>query len=438
MPPKRKITCLVIGLLIVGMMASCQRTPSSPTPNEEILPSMTVSLTAAPASPTPLETVFAPSLEGAVRIWLSWNSKELYSMHRVIDRFLEQNPGSNFSIAYFPEEDLAGALEAIKEGGMGPSIVFAPSTWGARIWSQGLIVDITDRIDEELETNVHPLAWSQVTYQDARIGLPLELQGVVLYRNRSLAGAAPQNVNAWVEAARQLKEEGKVGIAFDLGFDFTVSQIAACGGSVMDEMGAVTIDNPAGYCWLELLSYIRGPSRVTFNSDEDLALFETGQAGWVIDGTWNARRYEEAVGIQNLIVDLWPLYEDTDRRLAGFVWTENMYLLQGLSDVEMEAAWAFMRYLLTPEAQGLLSQSSNADHLSVLSGLESSDILQRELTAALFMGVPRPIFEDLDLYRPVLESAVEMAAVQGSNPELAIDVALSKIELLGSDVENEE
>jgi ABC-type glycerol-3-phosphate transport system substrate-binding protein len=206
----------------------------------------------------------------------------------------------------------------------------------------------------------------------------------------------------------------------------------------MDEMGKVTIDNPAGHCWLELLSYIRGPSRVTFNSDDDLALFETGQAGWVIDGTWNARRYEEAVGIQNLIIDLWPLYEETDRRLAGFVWTENMYLLQGLSEAEMEAAWAFMRYLLTPEAQGLLGQSSNADHLSVLSSLESSDILQRELTAALFTGVPRPIFENLDLYRPALESAVETAAVQGSGPELAIDVALSKIELLGSDVENEE
>ncbi len=438
MPPKRRTSYRVIVLLIAGMIVSCQRTPSSLTAGEEGLSSPTVSSIAAPASPTPLETVFAPSLEGAVRIWLSWNSKELYSLHSVIDRFLEQNPGANFSIAYFPEEDLAGALEAIKDGGMGPSIVFAPSTWGARIWSQGLIVDITDLVDQELEANVHPLAWGQVTYQNARIGLPLELQGVVLYRNRSLAGTAPENVNAWVEAARQLKEEGKVGIAFDLGFDFTASQIAACGGSVMDEMGAVTIDNPAAYCWLELLSYIRGPSRVTINSDEDLALFETSQAGWVIDGTWNARRYEEAVGIQNLIVDLWPLNEETDRRMAGFVWTENVYLLQGLSDVEMEAAWAFMRYLLTQEAQGLLSQSSNADHLSVLSSLESSDILQRELTAALFMGVSRPIFEDLDLYRPVLEGAVETVVIQGSGPELAIDVALNKIELLASDIESEE
>lgn len=438
MPPKLKTTHQLIGLLIVGMIVSCQRTPGSPTAGEEVLPSTTTSLTAAPASPTPLETVFTPSLEGAVRIWLSWNSEELYSLHRVIDRFLEQNPGTNFTIAYFPEEELAGALVAIKEAGVGPSIVFAPSSWGARMWSQDLFVDVADRIDEELETNVHPLAWSQVSYRDARIGLPVEFHGVVLYRNRSLAGMVPENVDTWVEAARELKEEGKVGIAFDLGFDFSVSQIAACGGSVMDETGAVTIDNSAGYCWLELLSNIRGSSRVTFNSDEDLALFEAGQAGWVVDGTWNARRYEEAVGIQNLIIDLWPLYAETDLRLAGFVWTENIFMLQGLSDVEMEAAWAFMRFLLTPEAQGILSQSSNADHLSVLSSLESSDILQRELTAALFMGVPRPIFEDLDLFRPALESAVDSAVIQGSNPELAIDMALSKIELLGSEIENEE
>jgi maltose-binding protein MalE len=206
----------------------------------------------------------------------------------------------------------------------------------------------------------------------------------------------------------------------------------------VDQTGAVRIDNPESYCWLELLKSIRAASRVTVNSDEDLALFESGQAGWVIDGTWNARRYEETVGIQNLLVELWPEYQNTDRRLAGFVWTENVYLFQGLSDIDLDTTWAFMRYLLTPEAQNILSQSSYADHLSVLSSLESSDILQRELTAALFQGVPRPIIPDLDLYRAPLESAVEAAAVQGADPELAIEVALSKIELLDSDIEKDE
>ena len=81
----------------------------------------------------------------------------------------------------------------------------------------------------------------------------------------------------------------------------------------------------------------------------------------------------------------------------------------------------------------MLSQAANADHLSVLTGLESSDILQREITAALFQGVPRPLLLDLDVYRTPLESAVDVVAVQGADPDLAIDVALSKLELLGSD-----
>lgn len=429
---------VVIGWFLVGVMVACQRTPSSPTVSDIVVPSTTTTFTARPDSSATEEILAGSSLEGMIRIWLSWNSKELHSLHRVIDRFLEQNPRTQFSIAYFPDYELAEALQTVKGGSFGPSIVFTPSSWGTWIWSEGLIVDITDRIDEELESSVHPLAWSQVSYQEVLIGLPLELQGVILYRNRGLASAAPENVNDWVDSAMQLREEGKAGIAFDLGFDYAASQIAACDGSVLDEMGRVTIDNPAGYCWLELLSIIREASQVTLNSDEDLVLFEAGQAGWVIDGTWNARRYEEAVGIQNLLIDLWPLYRTTDRRLAGFVWTENAYLMQGLSDVDLEIAWAFMRYLLTPEAQGILSQSSYADHISVLSSLESSDILQRELTAALFQGVPRPIFEDLDLYREPLESAIDAAAVQGADPDLAIEIAISKIELLNSDGETEE
>ncbi len=373
-----------------------------------------------------------------MRIWLSWNSDELRSLQRVIDRFLAQNPAAEFSIAYFPEDELLPALESQQDASLGPSIVFAPSAWGPWMWSQGWIVDVADRVDEELETNVHPLAWSQVSYQNARIGLPLELQGLVLYRNRALAGTAPESVADWVNAALQLKEEGKVGIALDLGFDITASQIDACDASLFDETGEVTIDTPEGRCWLELLAFIRQASRVTTNSDEDLALFETGQAGWVIDGTWNARRYEDALGIQNLLVDLWPVYQTTDRRLAGFVWTENVYLRQGLSDLDTDAAWAFMRFLLTPEAQAILSQAANADHLSVLSGLESADILQRELTVALFQGVPRPLLMDLDLYRAPLESAVDVVAVQGADPDLAIEVALSKLELLGTDSAAEE
>jgi hypothetical protein len=132
------------------------------------------------------------------------------------------------------------------------------------------------------------------------------------------------------------------------------------------------------------------------------------------------------------------VYQETDRRLAGYVWTENVYLLDGVSDIDLDTTWAFMRYLLSSEAQGILSQSSNADHLSVLSSLESSDILQRELTAALFQGVPRPITEDFDLLRAPLESAIEAAAVQGADPELAVEVALNKIEMLDTNNENDE
>ena len=92
-------------------------------------------------------------------------------------------------------------------------------------------------------------------------------------------------------------------------------------------------------------------------------------------------------------------------------------------------ALASIVFFLDRFAQLILSQSSYADHLTVLADLFVADMLQREIGDALFSGVPRPLLENLDLYRLPVEGAVEAVAVQGADPDLAIDVALNKIEL---------
>ncbi|NIS78793.1 MAG: extracellular solute-binding protein [Anaerolineales bacterium] len=437
MTTQNKLRIWLMAMLLSGTSVACQPATDIPTPTQTSQPAVENTATIPPAD-IPIATEAGSSLRGTIRIWLSWNVQELKSLERAIEVFQEKNPNTNLAISYFPEGALRSALEQIRQGGTAPTVLLAPSSWGAWLWREGYSLDLSSRIDAELESTIHPLAWNQVTYQDVKIGVPLEVQGVVLFRHRALIEEPATSVAEWVRISRELKDEQIIGSALDLGFDFTASQIAACAGALFDELGQITLDSPEGYCWLELMAILRPAGRVTMNDDDDVAFFEAGQAAWIIDGTWNMRRLEQAVGAENLAVDPWPVYQETGERLAGFVWTENAYLLPTSAPIDLEATWAFVRFLMTPEAQLILSEPAGADHLTVLSGLELSDALQVQLLAALFNGVPRPLREDLDLFRGPIEVAVDSVAVQGADPGLAIEIALTKIQQASSEITNPE
>jgi ABC-type glycerol-3-phosphate transport system substrate-binding protein len=134
------------------------------------------------------------------------------------------------------------------------------------------------------------------------------------------------------------------------------------------------------------------------------------------------------VGEELLAIDPWPVSSETDSPLRGYVWTENAYLRPTQAASDMEASWAFVRFLLSPEAQLLLADPTRAGHLPALARLELQDPFQVRAEQALTAGVGLPLIPDLDLYTGPIEGAVRSVAIQGANPELALTVAVSKIE----------
>jgi ABC-type glycerol-3-phosphate transport system substrate-binding protein len=114
--------------------------------------------------------------------------------------------------------------------------------------------------------------------------------------------------------------------------------------------------------------------------------------------------------------------------MAGFVWTENLYLIKSSSRADVEATWAFARFLLSPENQLILSDPEGANHIPALSNLILNDALQVQMITSLSSGVPLPLRPDLQLFAEPLEGAVRAVAIQGASPELALDIALKKID----------
>jgi maltose-binding protein MalE len=353
---------------------------------------------------------------------------ELDSLRKVLSAFQDQYPGVTFAIAYYSYDELRSALELAVTEDNAPTMIFAPSSWGPELWQDGLLLDLTIQVASDPLASIDPLAWGQVNYDGAVIGLPLERQGVVLYRNRLIVAEAAGTLEELVSKGQQLKGDQSVGFGLDFGFMYSVSQLAACDGNLFDAEGNLDLDDEVGHCWLRLLKTFRDAGRVWFNSDEDLALFETGGSGWLIESTLESLRLSRLEGVRDLVIDPWPMYSETGNRLAGFMWTENLYLIKGSSPEDLEASWAFARFLLSPEAQIIFSDPEGANHLPALGDLILSDELQVQMEASLSSGVPWPLQSDLNLYIEPLEGAVRAVSVQGASPELALDIAFKKIE----------
>lgn len=413
-----------ISIALLGLLSACQS--STPPPA-----TATLIPTTAPATPTAFPTQAPPptsSVKGKVTLWLSWDPLELATLQQVITVFQERYPEVTFAIAYYPEEEFRAAVAGVALEENAPSIFFAPSNWGPKLWQDGVIMDLTTIADVELQATINPLAWSQVEYDSVILGLPIEMLGVFLFRNRSLVQEPAATLDELISVTQKLKDERDIGAGLDYGFTFSVSQLAACDGNLLDENGELAVNNEIGICWLKLLRSLRDAGQVTFNTDDDLHLFETGKSAWLIEKSSEVPHMEKVVGVNNIAVDPWPIYNETGKRLAGFVWTENAYLVEGSTPVDLEASWAFMRYLLTPEAQLILSDPDGAYHLPVLNGLELTDVLQAQMSASLPSGVSLPLVVNLDLYYEPLEGAVRWMAIHGATPELALDTAARKID----------
>jgi len=404
---------LLPGVLLVLCLAGCAVVP---TPTQTLVGETPVTSAPSPR-PTLIPSSPSASLGGAVRLWLDWGPAEMAALRILMEGFIQANPGVEFDLTYYATAELQAAFEAAAADDRGPTILLGPDVWGPILWRANLIQEVSGLLAPGMREAIQPLALGQAVYGNAVLGVPLEMQGVVLYANRQLMPAPAGTVEDL------LRSRG----APDLGFDFSGSQLATCGGAWIGEDGAPMFDGLAGVCWLELMTTVAQADPVTYNTDDDLALFEAGQAAWLLDGTWNRERLEDAIGEESLAIDSWPIDDRTHTPLSGFVWTENAYLAADLDPSDLAASWEFVRFLLSQEVQTTLSEVDGAAHLPAAAGIWLTDPLMEQAAAIVSLGTPFPIRPEIELYRGPLERSIFAILRQGAEAEIAIQRAAAEI-----------
>jgi len=216
-------------------------------------------------------------------------------------------------------------------------------------------------------------AVASVKYKDAVVGLPINLKGVVMFRNKTIVPEAATSLADLITKAKAANKGDVYGLAFETGFFFSAGDLSAIGGTLLDPTtGAPMFNDDKGVQWLNNLKSVKDAGfPISNNDDNDVNLFKAGKAGVIIDGTWNAAALATAIGADNLVIDPWP------SDMSGYVQNDNIYLSSNATGNDAIAAEKFMEYFVSPEAQAMWADVGTtvpmAGGIPVVKGMDVKD-----------------------------------------------------------------
>ncbi len=377
--------------------------------------------TARPVTPAPSQTVEPLSpLQGTVSIWTAWEADRVADLSDLLESFYQQHPRVQISLSYFRPEELLEVYGVAVRDGIGPTVLLGPSAWGPSLLRQGLIVDIAPRVLPAQRDAIHTPLWSQVSDAGAVVGLPVRTRGTVLYRNRNLAPQPAATLQDLLARAAEASSRFAAEPVFDLGFEFSGAQLTPCGGTVLRAGGGLGFDQAAGVCWLTLLARFRQAGPLVFNSNLDRVTFMAGHSPWLIDSTDALPEIVAALGADHLSIDAWPALDEAGVPLSGTVWTDNAYFAVGTPASDLEASWALVNLLISPEGQERLAQADGSWFLPVARTVQPLEPLGIQAASVLTEATAMPLAANLDTYRLPLERAVVVVASQAADPAEAL------------------
>ncbi|MFU8773027.1 MAG: sugar ABC transporter substrate-binding protein [Anaerolineales bacterium] len=414
------ITVIAIGFIFV----SCDRISPSPTAIT------TTSTTTPPPVHDPTATIevipqLTPTedvLRGTVTLWHALEEGEISVLLQVIEDFKFIHPEVQFDVLYIPFEDLLTRYELSASEDGGPSILIGPDRWAPLLYEEGLILDLTDLVDESWIESFNPPALDLSRYHQTLVSLPYRISGVVLYRNRDIIPAPAKTIDDLADLARNATTGDRIGGILERSFFYSGAHLLGLGGNLIDDEGLPAFNDDLGLEWIDLLISFEQIGPTEFSSDNDALLFMENRVGYLIDGTWKRGILAESIGYDNLVIDPWP--EFGEGQLAGFVQSRNLYLNSRVTNEVSDLAWRFCQFFVSPKYQ---LQLSELDYVPVLINIEVEDRLTSQAMTALSYGRPYPTLPEMEFYLQVLDESLMSIFFGGEVPDSALNEAANKI-----------
>ena len=383
------------------------------------------------STPTAHVTPTRVVISGTVSIWHSLEDPYITALLRQIDAFHKIYPDVQFDVTYIPNIDLKASFKQAASDGYAPSLLIGPGEWGPELFDEKVVASIKGAVSADALNNLNSAAVDAVKYHGELIGLPLTIEGIVLYRNRDIVNSSPSTFADLISLSQDAAQGDVIGAYLDRSYFYSGGHLEGLGGRLMDESGMPTFNNEQGLNWLELLQSFELAGPTDYYSDQDFQQFIEGRVGSVIDSTQRRTELVEGMGDERIVIDPWPLHNDG--HLSGFVTADNIYLTPRALDEKHGVSLRFAEYMISPDSQslfaevGLIPAISGSPVILAGSGLRIDDPLISQAMFSLVEGAAYPILPQAAVYQNAMDIALQSVFSGIVSPEEALQKAYDDV-----------
>jgi multiple sugar transport system substrate-binding protein len=252
-------------------------------------------------------------------------------------------------------------------------VILMDCVWPAEFAAAGFILDVTDRISDEMRADIWPGALESVTYQGRNYGMPWLNDVLYLYYNRAMleqAGfdAPPATWSELREMAAAAKEQGLVEYPLieyyqqDEGLTIAYAYyLFAFGGQFFNEDNTPAFNSPEGLAALQFMvdnmnDELTNPAALESTYEEVRRTFSQGESLFALNWAYQlnlANDPAESQIVGDAIVALMPGEAETSATING-----GMGLAIMADSEHPEEAWTYIQYLSSPDVQKRYAQNA--------------------------------------------------------------------------------
>lgn len=422
----------IVATLLVGTafaIAACSSAPAA-----------TTAPTNAPAS-NAASTDTQPKPSGTVVFWTTYNtvSPEFETLQNVvIPNFNKQYPDVKVEAQALPYDETRQKLLASVAGGEAPDLVRADIVWVPELASIGALAPLSDVMSDfsDYKSKVFDGPLATNFYQGKYYGLPLDTNTRVMFGNDALLARAGvtempktfDDLNAACSKIKALGEADTYCFADGGTYAWAIAPwIWSAGGQLTDDQftkatGFMNDDGTVKAATMLRDMLKDGTLSPAMVGASDLGAndaFAQGKVGFILDGPWAIPSFQKQfpdLKFKTAVMPAGPTGVS-----SSVIGGENIVLTEGSKN--KDAALAFLRYMLSDEAQVAMAKTGQMPVLKSLTGNSSMPdyfpVFQKQLETAK-PRTPHPAWPKVET---ALGDAFQQVLRDEKDPKTALDEA---------------
>lgn len=351
-----KLHRFVILFVLLALLAGCAAPAAAPAAAPSGEASSEAAAPAASGEPVTLRAIF-----------MKQAGYQQSDIEAITEEFKKANPDINVELEFVAYEALHDKIVTDAASGAGAyDVVLMDCIWPAEFAAANFILDVSDRIPEDVRADIWPGALESVTYQGKLYGMPWLNDVLYLYYNRAMLEQAgytepPKTWTELTEMGLAAKEKGLVEYPFIEYFKqeegLTIAfayYLYSHGGEFFNEDNTPAFNSPEGKAALQFMvdsmnNGLLNPASLESDYEAIRQTFSQGSSLFSVNWAYQLNLANDPAESKipgDAIVTLMPGEVEESATING-----GMGLAVTSYSQHPEEAWKYIQYLSSKDVQ---------------------------------------------------------------------------------------